>query len=59
MGRIPVVLVANKADLKDKYALNQEALETFAKPYGAPVLKTSAKTGENVEAAFLMIARGS
>ncbi len=57
VGKIPVVLVANKADLKDKYALNQEALETFAEAYGAPLLKTSAKTGENVEAAFLMLAR--
>ncbi len=57
VGKIPVVLVANKSDLKDKYALNQGALETFADPYGAPVLRTSAKTGENVEAAFLLLAR--
>lgn len=57
VGKVPVVLVANKADLKDQHAFGKEAMETMAAPYGAAVVKTSAKTGENVEQAFMLIAR--
>ncbi len=55
VGKVPVVLVANKADLRDRHAFGNEALEIIAEPYEAKVVKVSAKTGENVEQAFLLL----
>jgi small GTP-binding protein len=51
-GKIPIEILANKVDLKDKVELKAEDLEKFGKAYGSPFHFTSAKTGENVEAAF-------
>ncbi|MFT4714560.1 MAG: small GTP-binding protein [Candidatus Azotimanducaceae bacterium] len=48
---IPFVLIANKSDMTDKWVLNDAAVENFSSaPYR--FLKTSAKSGENVEEAF-------
>ena len=49
------VFLANKSDLEET-AFDLEEFETMARIYGSPSFKTSAKTGENVEAAFLSIA---
>ncbi|MFW9928186.1 MAG: GTP-binding protein [Candidatus Thorarchaeota archaeon] len=67
-GAVPVVLLANKIDLKDKvdYSISREeglALsEAISKYYwdeeyyeDIPYFETSAKTGENVDAAFLKL----
>lgn len=49
-GDIPVVVMANKKDLK--HTFGKEDLEKLVKEYGFPFYFTSAKTGENVNEAF-------
>jgi len=58
VGRIPCVVLANKADLKK---LDLDPAELPALPLGleAPVLQTSAKTGMNVELAFSTLVRAA
>jgi small GTP-binding protein len=53
-GDIPVVIVLNKADLADEWEIEDVSLKCFE---GRPVLKSSAKTGEGVEEAFLLLTR--
>jgi small GTP-binding protein len=50
-GTIPLVLAMNKSDLGGA-VYSDEEVSRFAAKYGAPFLRTSAKTGANVEAAF-------
>ena len=52
---MPVVILGNKADLDKQYSLAE--LTSFSASLGCEVLETSAKTGQNVEAAFAMITR--
>jgi signal recognition particle receptor subunit beta len=53
-GKVPHVVLINKADLDWEIPEDQLAdLETS----GVPVIKTSAKTGQAVEEAFLFLAR--
>jgi len=49
------LLVGNKSDRGDK-VVSTESAEAFANNLNLPFLETSAKTSENVEAAFLAIA---
>lgn len=56
VGKVPFVLMVNKADLTDKWEVDDAALEELTSR-GWPVLKTSAKTGAGVEEAFLALAR--
>lgn len=49
---IPIVILANKSDLKDEIQLSQDEIEKMAADLNAPFLFTSAKTGENVAEAF-------
>ena len=51
-GPLPVRVLANKADLAEQRAVTEGDLRALAEKYRAPSLFTSAKTGENVEAAF-------
>jgi small GTP-binding protein len=51
-GNIPLVLAVNKSDLSGQAVYPDEEISRFATTYGAPFLRTSAKTGANVEAAF-------
>jgi len=51
-----VVLLANKNDLYEERAVSEEQLLSMAHQLNAPVLLTSAKTGENVERAFSTLA---
>lgn len=51
-GPIPGVLACNKVDLRDQFQVTQEEFEAAAKKLNLDLLLTSAKTGENVEAAF-------
>ncbi|MFQ5908043.1 MAG: Rab family GTPase [Thermoplasmata archaeon] len=55
-GRIPIEILANKADLKEKRELTEEEVEQFSKAYDSPNHFTSAKTGDNVEDAFRSLA---
>ncbi len=51
-GRIPMVFLGNKCDLKDEQRVSLEELEMFAKKQESTALLTSARTGYNVEQAF-------
>ncbi|MCD6484002.1 MAG: GTP-binding protein [Candidatus Odinarchaeota archaeon] len=63
-GKIPVIMVGNKIDLRDLEKKGHVDFETalqfnekLSKIYGMkiPLVETSGKTGENVETAFLML----
>lgn len=53
---VRLVLLANKSDLTDERAIADEQLVALAEEIGAPLLHTSAKTGESVEVAFKSLA---
>jgi len=50
-------LIGNKADLDASRDVTREEAEEFAKEHNLTFLETSAKTGENVEDAFLQTAQ--
>lgn len=56
-GEVPIVVVGNKIDLKKDIETDKEDLEKAAKKLGAPCIMTSAKSGENVKAAFDKLAK--
>ena len=49
--KVPAVLIVNKADLADQWEIGDDRLAQLAQS-GWEVMRTSAKTGENVDAAF-------
>jgi len=52
-GKVPFVLVGNKADLASKKVISDEVGKKYAKTLGAiDYIETSAKTGQKVEDAF-------
>ncbi|MFQ6013608.1 MAG: Rab family GTPase [Thermoplasmata archaeon] len=51
-GKVPMMVLANKVDLKKEVALDETTLEEFTEGWDSAYLLTSAKTGENVEKAF-------
>lgn len=55
-GKIPLIILANKSDLADGLQVTRAMLDEFSARTGIPYFITSAKTGENVEAAFLKLA---
>lgn len=55
-GKIPLVFLANKSDLVDQSDFSKAELDMFSAIYKAPAYLTSAKTGDNVEKAFEIIA---
>jgi small GTP-binding protein len=56
VGRVPFLLLLNKADLTEQWALDEGEIEALTQR-GWEVLRTSAKTGEGVEEAFLTLAQ--
>jgi len=56
VGNVPSILLLNKSDLAEAWALDDGFLEANG-PSGVPVFRTSAKTGDNVEAAFESLVR--
>ena len=52
-GNQPLLLVGNKTDLKDNIKVSENEANDFASKNGMDFIMTSAKTGENVEVAFL------
>lgn len=55
LGRVPFILVVNKADLRSEWEIDDAALEERRKA-GWRVKETSAKTGDRVEGAFTSLA---
>src|SRR3989304_5900177 len=55
-GDVPVYILVNKSDLEGKAAYGEETISKVAKPWEAPFIYTSAKTGENVDDAFNALA---
>jgi small GTP-binding protein len=56
VGKVPFVLMVNKADLTEKWEVDEAALEELSQR-GWPIFKTSAKTGTGVEEAFLALSQ--
>lgn len=56
IGRVPFVLVLNKSDLANEWHVDDRALWRLAED-GWSVIRTSARTGEGVEQAFLTLAK--
>ncbi|XP_010214340.1 PREDICTED: ras-related protein Rab-37 [Tinamus guttatus] len=54
---VVIMLLGNKADVSGERAVRTEDGASLAREYGVPFLETSAKTGMNVELAFLAVAR--
>ena len=54
-GEIPIVFIGNKNDLIDKKQFEIEDLSKIASTFKSQSFLTSAKTGENVEKAFLAL----
>ncbi|MHA2429740.1 MAG: GTP-binding protein [Promethearchaeota archaeon] len=55
-NNIPIVIVGNKSDLNEKIVITEEQIKVIAKHLDLHFIVTSAKTGENVNEAFLYIA---
>lgn len=56
MGPVPFLLVLNKADLAEEWRVDDRALWRLAES-GWSVIRTSAKSGQGVEEAFLKLTR--
>lgn len=54
-GKIPIVFLGNKCDLREETRVPYQDLDIFAKKHDSPALLTSAKTGYNVEQAFITL----
>jgi small GTP-binding protein len=54
--KIPIVIAGNKSDLKDEIVVSEEQIKQKAEEHGFHYIITSAKTGENVNDAFLYLA---
>lgn len=55
-GSVPFIMLFNKADLEDEWEIDGNML-TDLSDQGLTIMKTSAKTGEAVEDAFLSLTR--
>ncbi|MBD3342080.1 MAG: GTP-binding protein [Candidatus Lokiarchaeota archaeon] len=55
-NNIPIVIVGNKSDLIDDLVISEEKIKEVSEKFGFHYILTSAKTGENVNDAFMYIA---
>ena len=51
-GEVPIIIIGNKNDLKEKHEIKKEEINEMSKKYNALSFLTSAKTGYNVEKMF-------
>jgi small GTP-binding protein len=56
IGRVPFIMIVNKADLAPAWEISEGQLLRYSRQ-GWPILRTSAKTGDQVEHAFAVLAR--
>lgn len=56
VGKLPFVLALNKSDLVEQWEVSEPMLEPFER-LQCPVLRSSARTGEGVEEAFVALTR--
>ncbi|XP_048248527.1 ras-related protein Rab-37-like isoform X6 [Haliotis cracherodii] len=54
---VVIMLLGNKADIAGERVIRREDGERLAREYGVAFMETSAKTGMNVELAFMAVAR--
>ena len=54
-GEIPIIFIGNKNDLIEQKQFELEDLAKIASTFNSPSFLTSAKTGENVEKAFIIL----
>jgi small GTP-binding protein len=54
VGAVPFILLVNKSDLRSEWELDEQALAEFG-AQGWPIIQTSAKSGDGVEAAFQLL----
>ena len=57
VGRVPLIILVNKADLKAQAQITKEDIERKARAIGATYFLTSAKTGMNVQKAFFALGK--
>lgn len=55
IGAVPFILLVNKSDLRAEWEIDDQAL-TELRAQGWPIIHTSAKSGDGVEAAFQSLA---
>lgn len=54
---VVIMLLGNKADMNSERAIRRDEGERLAREYSVPFMETSAKTGVNVELAFIAVAK--
>lgn len=57
VGKVPVLFLLNKSDLMDQTRIKQDEVMDLAKKHGTSFLFTSAKTGKNVDKAFVRLSK--
>ncbi|KAM4524828.1 ras-related protein Rab-37-like [Odontesthes bonariensis] len=54
---VVIMLLGNKSDVSSERAIRRDEGERLAREYSVPFMETSAKTGVNVELAFIAVAK--
>jgi len=53
---VPIVVVANKSDMpEDAFEVTEVDIQTMSKRLDVPIVMASARTGDNVESAFVSL----